>query len=126
MLLWLPFGLLIGLLSRLPFGPFPALPFGPLIGLLVGLLIGLSFGGNAYLRHYLLRYLLWQSGTMPWHYIRFLEEASQRILFLKIGGGYLFIHPLFLDYFASQSTAIPSTSTEQPPPQQPSSSSPLS
>jgi len=100
--------------------------FGPLFGPLFGLLFGLSFGGTAYLQHYLLRYLLWRSGAMPWHYIRFLEEASERILLLKVGGGYRFIHPLFFDYFASQSTAIPSNSTEQPPPQQPSSSPPVS
>ena len=91
-----------------------------------GLVGSLTHGGNAYVQHYLLRYFLWRSGTLPWHYIPFLEEASERILLLKVGGGYRFIHPLFLDYFASQSTAIPSNSTEQPPPQQPSSSSPLS
>ena len=102
------------------------LAFGLLVGLVSGLLVGLLFGGIEYLKHYLLRYFLWRSGAMPWHYVRFLEEASERILLLKVGGGYRFIHPLFLDYFASQSTAIPSTSTEQPPPQRSSSASPVS
>jgi len=125
-LLWLPFVLLSGLLSKVSTGPLSRLLSDLLSGLFIGLLVGLPFGGTAYLQHYMLRYLLWRSGAMPWHYIRFLEEASERILLLKVGGGYRFIHPLFLDYFASQSTAIPSDSTEQPPPQQPSSSSPVS
>jgi hypothetical protein len=115
-----------GLLYELLGGLLGGLLFGLVVGLLGGLVSGLLFGGTAYLQHYLLRYILWRSGTMPWHYIRFLEEASERILLLKVGGGYRFIHPLLLDYFASQSTATPSNSAEQPPPQQPSSSSPVS
>ena len=96
---------------------------GLLYGLFVGLLTGLLFGGGAYLQHYFLRYLLWRSGAIPWHYVHFLEEASGRILLQKVGGGYRFIHPLFLDYFASPHTVITSTSPQQLPPQQPSSSS---
>ena len=25
---------------------------------------------------------------MPWHYVRFLEEATERILLQRVGGGY--------------------------------------
>jgi DNA polymerase III delta prime subunit len=119
-------GFITMLLLGLIVGPLLGLLGGLVDGLLLGLIVGLLFGGTAYFQHYLLRYFLWRSGAMPWHYVRFLEEASERILLLKVGGGYRFIHPLFLDYFASQRTAIPSNSTEQPPPQQPPSSSPLS
>ncbi len=91
--------------------------------LLAGLLVGLLGGGEAYLRHYTLRYVLRRNGAMPWHYVRFLDEAAERILLQKVGGGYRFIHPLFLDYFASQPTAIASNSAQQLPPQQLSSSS---
>ncbi len=38
---------------------------------------------------------------MPWHYVRFLDEATERILLYRVGGGYRFIHPLFQEYFAS-------------------------
>ena len=119
-------GLVPGLVLGFVLGPLGGLFGGLVFGLVFGLALGLALGGTAYLQHYLLRYFLWRSGAMPWHYVRFLEEASERILLLKVGGGYRFIHPLFLDYFASQSTAIPSNSPEQPPPQQPSSSSPVS
>jgi hypothetical protein len=111
-------GLVFGLVGGLVFGLIFGLVGGLVAGLVVGLVVGLVFGGAAYLQHYLLRYLLWRSRAMPWHYVRFLEEASERILLQKVGGGYRFIHPLFLDYFASQPTAIASGSTEQPPPEQ--------
>lgn len=39
-------------------------------------------------------------GLMPRHYVRFLDDAARRILLYKDGGGYRFMHRLFLDYFA--------------------------
>jgi hypothetical protein len=56
---------------------------------------------------------------MPWHYVRFLEEATERILLQRVGGGYRFIHPLFLDYFASLATPTLSYSVEKPSSRQP-------
>ena len=121
------FGLLHGLLHGLRGGLVFGLLLGLSSGLVYGLLYGLLYGGGiAYLQHYLLRYLLWRKGAMPWHYVRFLEDASERILLQKVGGGYRFIHPLFLDYFASQPTKISSGSTQEAPPSPTSSSSPLS
>ncbi len=81
--------------------------------LLAGLFGGLVFGGEAYFEHYVLRCILWRSGAMPWRYVRFLEEATERILLQRVGGGYRFIHPLFLDYFAS-GTMTPSGTGEPP------------
>src|SRR5205823_7006870 len=116
--------LVFGLVFGLTFGLSSGLTNGLIQGLLSGLFLGLTNGGGVYLQHYVLRYILWRSGAMPWHYVRFLEEASERILLQKVGGGYRFIHPLFLDYFASQHTVITSKSPKQPHPQQFSSSSP--
>jgi hypothetical protein len=83
------------------FGLVGGLVVGPFGGLFSGLVGGLVGGGRAYLQHYFLRFLLWRSGALPWHYIRFLEGATERILLQRIGGGYRFIHPLFQEYFAS-------------------------
>ena len=104
------FGLLIGLLT--------GLFFGLLTGLFFGFTIGLVYGGEAYLKHYILRYLLWRSGVMPYHFVHFLEKASERILLQKVGKDYHFIHPLFLDYFASQPLIISPTNTQHPSSQQ--------
>jgi hypothetical protein len=95
--------------NALFFGMFFGLPglLLPGLGLGLGLVFGLLFGGRAYLQHYLLRFLLWRSGTIPWHYVRFLEWATERILLQRVGGGYRFIHPLFQEYFASGAARDP-------------------
>jgi hypothetical protein len=58
-------------------------------------------GGLACLQHLLLRLLCWMSGYMPWNYARFLNYAAQRALLHRVGGSYLFIHPLLRRYFAT-------------------------
>ncbi len=73
-------------------------------GLSAGLLFGLLMGGWACLRHYVLRLLLWRAGAMPWNYPRFLDYAAEHILLRKVGGGYIFVHRLLLEYFASLDT----------------------
>ncbi|GCF08737.1 NACHT domain-containing protein [Dictyobacter arantiisoli] len=86
-----------GLDEVLFLGLHNALFIGPSCGLLVGLLIG----GWACIQHTVLRLLLWRSGAMPWNYSHFLDFATERILLRKVGGGYIFVHRLLLDYFAS-------------------------
>ncbi len=85
-------------------------------GLSVGLLAGLFNGGLACLRHSILRILLWRSGAIPWDYPHFLDAVAERLLLRKVGGGYIFLHRLLLDYLATlrtddlaeQKNAIPS------------------
>ena len=65
-------------------------------------------GGRACLRHYILHFLLWRSTSIPWNYSRFLDYAAEHILLRKVGGGYIFVHRLLLEYFASlDTTATP-------------------
>ncbi|GER90925.1 hypothetical protein KDW_50870 [Dictyobacter vulcani] len=96
-----------GLNEVLSFGLHNALYIGPSCGLLVGLLIG----GWACIQHIILRVLLWRSGAIPWNYAQFLDFATERILLRKVGGGYIFVHRLLLDYFAA---LIPGQTAEQP------------
>lgn len=106
-------GLIVGLIvgsigglggALLEFGPL----FGPLFGLVIGLGAGLffclDFGGAAWLHHYVIRLLLVWQGVIPWRYVPFLDFAAQRILLRNVGGGYIFIHRLLLEYFAKQYT----------------------
>jgi hypothetical protein len=76
----------------------------PILWLSAGLVAGLLMGGLACERHYVLRVLLWRSGAIPWNYARFLDFASESILLRKVGGGYIFLHRLLLDYFANLET----------------------
>ncbi len=82
-----------------------ALRVGLVAGLGPGLIVGLGYGGLDYLLHYFLRYALWSAKVVPWNYSRFLDYAAERILLHKVGGGYIFVHRLLLDYFASLDTA---------------------
>ncbi|MFL5657090.1 MAG: tetratricopeptide repeat protein, partial [Ktedonobacteraceae bacterium] len=75
--------------------------YGPFIGLSMGLAAGLYAGGAACVQHVALRLLLLLTGSIPWNYSRFLDHATQRILLRKVGGGYIFIHRLLLEYFAT-------------------------
>jgi len=51
---------------------------------------------------------------MPWNYPRFLDSAAERILLRKVGGGYIFVHRLLLEYFASlDSTPAPDEARAQ-------------
>ncbi len=103
-----------GLSDWLSHGLNYGLSAGPIIVLSAGLLVGLHKGGLASLRHYVLRFLLWRGGAMPWHYVRFLDEAAGCILLRKVGGGYMFVHRLILDYFASLNTEAPAVKTSPP------------
>jgi serine/threonine protein kinase len=68
-----------------------------------GWLFGWSLGGGeAFIKHGLLRLLLWRSGAMPWNYAQFLDWATERIFLQKVGGGYIFVHRLLLEHFAGR------------------------
>ncbi|NEP17437.1 MAG: serine/threonine protein kinase [Leptolyngbya sp. SIO4C1] len=67
---------------------------------------GLAFGfaaggGEAVIKHGILRLILFFSGQIPWNYARFLDYAAERIFLQKVGGGYIFVHRLLLEYFAT-------------------------
>lgn len=95
------FVLSFGLFSGLVPGLFSGLEFGWFLGLVNGLYSGLRYGGIAFIQHITLRLLLWYDGVIPLNYPLFLDYAVERILLQKVGGGYIFIHRLLLEYFAS-------------------------
>jgi len=80
---------------------------GVLVGISIGLFFGLLNGGIACIKHVLLRVFLWRARGLPWNYVRFLDYAAERILLRKVGGGYIFVHRLLLEYFASLATPFP-------------------
>ncbi len=50
--------------------------------------------------HMLTRYVLYRRGKVPLNMADFLDYVSDRILMRKVGGGYIFIHRMLLEYFA--------------------------
>jgi hypothetical protein len=101
------FGLSWGLVAGLAFG------FG--FWLFSGLFFGLSYCGYACIKHAILRLLLLRAGYVPLNYPRFLDYAADRILLRKVGGGYIFIHRLLLEYFASLDTTTKSSGVSEQP-----------
>ncbi len=66
-------------------------------GFIFGLAVG---GGEACVKHFILRVILYFNGYIPWNYASFLDYATQLIFLQKVGGGYIFIHRLLLEHFA--------------------------
>lgn len=107
-------GLSIGVLEKLVFGWDTGLRSGLFRGTLLGLVGGLAYGGYACLSHFALRVVLWRKGYLPWNITRFLDYCAERVFLRKVGGGYIFVHRLLLDYFATLDTSEGALS-EQPP-----------
>ena len=83
-------GVMFGLLG------VPILPSG-----LLGLVFGVITAGVPCLQHILLRIILTVCGKTPWNYTRFLDFSTRHILLQTVGGGYIFVHRLLLEHFAS-------------------------
>ena len=73
----------------------------------LGLFFGLMYGGIACFQHVLLRLILWRGGAIPWRHADFLDYCAGHILLYRVGGGYMFVHRLVLEYFASPDTSHP-------------------
>lgn len=91
---------LIGILALSPLAGFLGLPllFGAIFGFVFGMA---SPAGIACLQHLTLRIILYCDRSIPWNYARFLDYATQLIFMQKVGGGYIFIHRLLLEHFAT-------------------------
>jgi hypothetical protein len=73
-------------------------------GLTLVMLFALNRGGSAVIKHYALRLILWRKGYTPFKFIKFLDQCARLILLKKVGGGYIFIHRMLLEYFAELPT----------------------
>jgi NACHT domain len=97
--------LLVGLESAQLFGLESALVVGLIVGLSVGLGVGLGvgllYGGATVIQHYTLCWMLSRNGSLPLRLIRFLDYCVECIFLRKVGGGYIFVHRLLMEHFAS-------------------------
>jgi hypothetical protein len=99
------FGLIIGLFGGLLhgvlFGFQNGIGFGLWFGVSMGVIAFMWYGGLDIIQHYTLRVILWYRGHIPFVYFRFLNYATERIFLQRVGGGYIFIHRLLLEHFAT-------------------------
>jgi eukaryotic-like serine/threonine-protein kinase len=111
-LLGLAGAVIIGLLYERPINE---LLFMGLTFMLLSATIGaLAYGGQACLSHLALRFVLWHHGVLPWHIPRFLDDSTERMFLSKVGGGYIFVHRLLLEYFAAQANESGTTPLHEP------------
>jgi hypothetical protein len=75
----------------------------PNLFLIFGLMGWINGGGYASFRHFILRIILYSKRYSPWNYTRFLDYAAERVFLQKVGGGYIFVHRMLLEYFAGMS-----------------------
>ena len=94
-------GIAFGWVGQLRDWPILSMGFAIICGLIFATQAAILNGGIACIEHYMLRFYLWRTGSMPWKYSRFLDFADECILLRKLGGGYMFSHRLLLEYFAS-------------------------
>ncbi len=113
-----PFALIFALLLPLLLGMI----VGISIGAIFGVIFGVIFGLGAFVQHFVLRTWLWRTNSLPWNIVQFLNEATELLLLRKVGGNYIFIHRLQLEYFASLDSLPASQKTSEEMPKVPSTS----
>jgi hypothetical protein len=98
-------GLSIGFIFGLSQGPdssfLAGLSIGVFFGLIAALIVGLLYGGAIVLQHYALRWLLFRKTIFPWNPAPFLDHCVERIFLRRVGGGWIFVHRLLMEHFAS-------------------------
>jgi tetratricopeptide (TPR) repeat protein len=98
---------------------FTLVMFGFAIGLFVGMSVVATSrslsnkltraqwgGGVAAIKHYTLRLVLAWNKDAPLNLVRFLDYAAERILLRKVGGGYIFVHRMLLEYFHTEELEV--------------------
>jgi DNA polymerase III delta prime subunit len=99
------FGLVFGLVGRLVHGllvgRIPVQGAGLRLGLLYGLLVGLEKGVWFFLTHWGIRLILKFNGHAPLRCVSFLDYAADRLFLRRVGGGYIFVHRILMEHFAS-------------------------
>jgi DNA polymerase III delta prime subunit len=94
-------GLVSGMIAGIAFGLLLGLMGGSTIGALVGFIGILIGGGDAIILHFIIRYVLAYTNRLPFRLVPFLDYCVDRIFLRRVGGGYIFIHRLLQEHFAS-------------------------
>lgn len=71
-------------------------------GICYGMLVGMVYGGAAYVLHAWLRLVIAVTSPLPLSLRPFLDDAVDRALMRRVGGGYIFMHRTLLEHFAAR------------------------
>ncbi len=78
-----------------------ALGVGLASAVALGTVGALYYGGFSLIQHVVLRLILIVQGRIPWNLPRIADQAEDMVFLRRVGGGYIFIHRLVMEYFAS-------------------------
>lgn len=97
-----------GLAISIPFLlTFPIPPLRDYLYIIIAIIIAhgifyvFRFGGSAFLMHFLLRFFLLFQPNFPTRIVHFLDRCTELTLLQRVGGGYLFVHRLIMEYLAA-------------------------
>ncbi|NEO82417.1 NACHT domain-containing protein [Moorena sp. SIO4G3] len=96
-----PVTFLLSVLPNLVLGINVELLSTLLLACWIAMFLGFLFAGLPVIQHFVLRLILWRSGSIPWNYADFLSYATERRLIKQVGGRYRFIHDLLREHFAT-------------------------
>jgi len=71
------------------------------LGLLWAILLEKS-GLKQKIEQFVIRWILWKDGNIPWNYQRFLNDATNKLLLQRTGDRYRFINLLLRDHFVNK------------------------
>lgn len=94
-------GFIMSVIGFMRFGMLLGIVMGVASALIFGAINGLANGGDVVVYEYILRIILFFNGNIPWHPVRFLDYCVDRIFLRRVGGGYIFVHRLLMEHFAS-------------------------
>jgi eukaryotic-like serine/threonine-protein kinase len=86
------------------FGSLYGVAYGLAVALTLSTLAFLRFGGLDAVYHYVLRIALSLERAIGLNLVRQLDAAAEAGLLRKLGGSYLFMHSLLLDYYAERTS----------------------
>jgi serine/threonine protein kinase len=89
------------ILPQILYHPATSIARGVALAVPIGFGLGLLFGGFAVIQHAILRHILYRDGLIPRNYAHFLDYTASLILLRKVGGGYIFVHRMLMDYFVA-------------------------
>lgn len=82
------------------------------LSIFCGILVAFYSGTPDVIQHYLLRLIFWIRGHTVIRLDRFLESAKDLLFLQRVGGGYIFIHRLLLEYFSELKNPVSNRKVE--------------
>ena len=74
---------------------------GIVFGTILGGIMLFGYGGGDVVKHVILRLIFWRKNQITWNFAGFLDHTVNLLFMRRVGGGYIFMHRMLMEYFAS-------------------------